>query len=116
MCDNLHGACLGADDDKGATSRGGKPRKLLGKNSKRQETTGVLGWAYKKYRTVRHAAHGTFNRVAKVGNSASTSMLVCNNTPMTCLGALIFIKKSVWEEIYSFSLWAPSGVLWNADK
>jgi hypothetical protein len=29
--------------------------------------TGVMGWAYKKYRTVRHAAHGTFNRVAKVG-------------------------------------------------
>jgi hypothetical protein len=58
---------VGADDDKAAGSRGGKPRKLLGKKSKREEMTGVMGWAYKKYRTVRHAAHGTFNRVAKVG-------------------------------------------------
>lgn len=50
-------------DAGGAKSK--QVKKLLGRHSKK-ELIGVQGWMYKKYRAVRHAAHGTFNRVAKV--------------------------------------------------
>lgn len=43
-----------------------KPKKLLSKH-KGTELTGVAGWVAKKYRSVRHAARGIFNRTMKVG-------------------------------------------------
>lgn len=45
--------------------KAGKARRLLDKRGSKDDT-GLQGWARKKYRVVRHAAHGILNRVAKV--------------------------------------------------
>lgn len=56
----------GTADAKGASS---KPKKLLSRHKgNAKELTGIPGWVAKKYRSLKHAARGTFNRPMKVCN------------------------------------------------
>jgi len=58
-----------------------KPGKLLAKHKgKKAEPSGLLGWMLTKYHVARHAAHGTFNRVMKVGGNSPAIEVVCAGT------------------------------------
>jgi hypothetical protein len=58
-----------AEDGGKPSSKGSKLMSKLKVQKKAEELPGVLGWAARKFRSVRHAAHGTFNRTLKVSQT-----------------------------------------------